>query len=55
MEELFVKSDWSKGKHTKYICPSSENGEKHFLIKFPMFLYSIFYKNENIYKNVVKI
>ena len=42
------KTTGYKGKHRKPVFPIRKIGQNHFLIKFEMFLYSIFGKNAKI-------
>ena len=48
MEEFDGKTFSQKGKQRKHIFPNRENGEKHFLIKFEMFLNSIWIKSKKL-------
>ena len=49
MEEFDGKTFSQKGKQRKHIFPNRENGENHFLIKFEMFLNSIWIKRKKNY------
>ena len=48
MEEFDGKTFSQKGKQRKHIFPNRENGENHFLIKFEMFLNSIWIKRKKL-------
>ena len=50
MEEFDGKTFSYNGKQRKHIFPNRENGENHFLIKFEMFLNSIWIKRKNYNK-----
>ena len=50
MEEFDGKTFSQNGKQRKHIFPNRENGENHFLIKFEMFLNSIWIKRKNYNK-----
>lgn len=54
MEEFDGKTFSQKGKQRKHIFPNRENGENHFLIKFEMFLNSIWIKRKKITINEEK-
>lgn len=48
MEEFDGKTFSQKGKQRTPIFPNRENGENHFLIKFEMFLNSIWIKRKKL-------